>query len=380
MEYSIPLFNLNFDEEEEKSALDTIKSHWISSGPKCIELEKIFSEMIGSQYSLTVSSCTAALHLALLCAGIKPGDEVILPSLTFVATANAVRYVGAIPVFADIISAEKCVIDPKQIEELITSKTKAVIIMHYAGFPCDMDVIVQITRKYNLKLIEDACHGPMSEYKGKKVGTFGDLGCFSFFSNKNISTGEGGILVTDNEEIFKKAKLLRSHGMTTMSYERSKGHSTNYDVVELGYNYRLDDIRAAIGIAQVNKLLSDIKKREYVRENYLKQLGEDKRIVIPFFDSIELSSSYIFPIVIREGNSKKRDKIREYLARRGIQTSIHYTPVHRFKIYQEFIKKSLPITEYVADCEITLPMYGMLNKDKIDYISDMLKNALDEIL
>lgn len=380
MEYSIPLFNLNFDEEEEKSALDTIKSHWISSGPKCIEFEKIFSEMIGSQYSLTVSSCTAALHLALLCAGIKPGDEVILPSLTFVATANAVRYVGAIPVFADIISAEQCVIDPKQIEKLITSKTKAVIIMHYAGFPCDMDVIVQITRKYNLKLIEDACHGPMSEYKGRKVGTFGDLGCFSFFSNKNISTGEGGILVTDNEEMFKKAKLLRSHGMTTMSYERSKGHSTDYDVVELGYNYRLDDIRASIGIAQVNKLLSDIKKREYVRENYLEQLGEDKRIVIPFFDSIELSSSYIFPIVIREGNSKKREKIREYLARRGIQTSIHYPPVHRFKIYQEFIKKSLPITEYVADCEITLPMYGMLNKDKINYISDMLKNALDEFL
>lgn len=380
MEYSIPLFDLNFDEAEEICAAEVIKSRWISSGPKCAELEKKFSEMTGARFSVALSSCTAALHLAMLCAGITQGDEVIVPSLTFVATANAVRYVGATPVFADITSNDQIVIDPKQIERSITNKTKAIIVMHYAGFPCDMDLIIEISRKYNLILIEDACHGPMSEYKGKKLGTFGNIGCFSFFSNKNISTGEGGMLVTDDEELYNKAKLLRSHGMTTMSYERSKGHSTNYDVIELGYNYRLDDIRAAIGIAQLDKLVPDLEKRAFVRRCYIDNLEKEDRIIIPFRENTDFSASYIFPVVLKNCDIEKRDQIREYLAKSGIQTSIHYPPVHRFKIYQPFVNAPLPITEYVADHEFTLPMYGGLTTNKIEYICNTLKQALNVIL
>ena len=222
MSYKIPLFDLNFDEKEENAAFEVIHAKWISSGPKCAELEEKFSSMLGVKYSLAVSSCTAALHLAVICADIHSGDEVIVPSLSFVATANVIRYVGAIPVFADIESLLNPTISVKSIEEKITPKTKAIIVMHYAGFGCNMDAIKSIADRHNLKIIEDACHGPMAEYNGKKLGTIGDIGCFSFFSNKNISTGEGGVLVTNSKEIYDRAKLLRSHGMTTMSYERSK--------------------------------------------------------------------------------------------------------------------------------------------------------------
>lgn len=374
--YRIPLFALNFDDEERIAASEVIESRWISSGPKCAELEKVFAEMLGAKYAIAVASCTAALHLAVLTAGIEPGDEVIVPSLTFVATNNAVRYAGGVPVFCDIEGPDRIVMDPEKIESLITKKTKAIIVMHYAGFPCEMDRIMSIANRYNLQVIEDACHGPLSEYKGQKVGTIGQTGCFSFFSNKNISTGEGGVLVTNDESVYEKAKLLRSHGMTTMSYDRAKGHSTSYDVVELGYNYRLDDIRAAIGLAQLKKLEKDIGKRNIVREKYINLLKEVDGIIIPFADWTEVSASYIFPIVLKNGSESKRDKLREFLRENGIQTSVHYPPSHRFKIYQDYVMGELPMTDYVADNEITLPMYGSLTENQIEYIVDTLKKGL----
>lgn len=379
MAYKIPLFDLNFDEKEENAATAVIQAKWISSGPKCIELEKKFSLMLGTKYALTVSNCTSALHLAVICADINPGDEVIVPSLSFVATANVIRYVGAIPVFADITSLLNPTISAKSIEDKITSKTKAIIVMHYAGFGCDMDTIKSIADKYNLKIIEDACHGPTAEYNGKKLGTIGDIGCFSFFSNKNISTGEGGVLITNSEKIYERAKLLRSHGMTTMSYERSKGHSTSYDVVELGYNYRMDDIRASIGIVQLDKLASDIEKRMKVRERYVQELGNDESIIIPFRDYTYATSSYIFPIVLKNANSALRDEIRSELETVGIQTSIHYPAIHRFEIYKEFNTKDLPITETFCDAEITLPMYGKLSDDEISYIASNLKLCVKKL-
>lgn len=216
MQYNIPLFKLNFDEQEEKAVVETIRSRWISTGPKCEELEKTFSEMMGSKFAVSLSNCTSALHLAMVALGIEAGDEVICPSLTFVATVNSIRYVNATPVFCDIKSLEHPNIDAGKIESLITLKTKAIVVVHLAGFPCEMNEIVSIAKKYNLKVIEDACHAPLSEYNGKKLGSIGDVGCFSFFSNKNISTGEGGMIITDNEEVFKRVKLLRSHGMTTL--------------------------------------------------------------------------------------------------------------------------------------------------------------------
>ena len=254
MSFSIPLFELNYGAEEEAAVLETLKSRWISMGPKTLELESLFSEELNVKFSLGVSNCTAALHLACLAANLKPGDEVICPSLTFVATANAIMYTGAKPVFCDVVSLDNLTVDCQKIREAISPKTKAVMVMHFAGFPCDMDEILAVAREHNLTVIEDACHGPLSEYKGKKLGTIGDIGCFSFFSNKNISTGEGGMVVTNNEEIYGRLKILRSHGMTTMSYQRAQGHATQYDVIDLGYNYRIDDIHAALAVAQLGKL------------------------------------------------------------------------------------------------------------------------------
>lgn len=317
--YNIPLFDLNFGEEEEQAVLETLKSKWISMGPKCTQLEKKFAELFQIKYACAVTNCTAALHLACLALGIGEGDQVICPSLSFAATVNCIRYVGAIPVFADIYGNHNLCINADEIESLITGRTKAIIAMHYAGFPCDMNKIMEIARKYNLYVIEDACHGPLSVYNDRKLGTIGDVGCFSFFSNKNISTGEGGMIVTNHEELYHKFKLMRSHGMTTMSYQRASGHATSYDVVDLGYNYRIDDIRASIGIVQLDKLKSDLERRAEVRKWYIEYLSEieGESIYIPFKESREFVSNYIFSIVLRNSTAEKRDFVRTSLHEKG---------------------------------------------------------------
>lgn len=376
--YKIPLFDLNFDEKEEKAVIATFKSKWISTGPKCTEFEKLFEEKFNVNHALSLANCTVGLHLALKVLGIKEGDEVICPSLTFVATANAIRYVNATPVFCDITSLEDLTISPDEIEKAITPKTKAIIVMHYAGFPCDMEKIMDIAKKNNLKVIEDACHGPLSEYKGKKLGTIGDIGSFSFFSNKNLSTGEGGMLITNSKEYYEKAKLLRSHGMTSLSYERAKGHSTTYDVVELGYNYRMDDIRASIGVVQLNKLPEDLEKRIEIRKKYIELLGDCENIILPFAENKEFVSNYIMPIVLKNSNYKKRDNFRNYLHENGIQTSVHYPAVHRFSIYKEF-SKTLSLTEYIADNEITIPMYALLSLKNVKYIVEAIRRSIDNV-
>jgi dTDP-4-amino-4,6-dideoxygalactose transaminase len=375
MDYKIPLFDLNFDEKEEQAVLDVIKSKWISTGPKVQEFEKKFADMLGASHAVAMTNCTVSLHLALKIAGVKPGDEVICPSLTFVATVNAIRYVDAIPVFADITNYEDLTISPANIEAKITPKTRAIIVMHYGGFACNMERIMEIAQKHNLKVIEDACHGPLSEYKGKKLGIIGDIGCFSFFSNKNISTGEGGMLITNNKAYGERAGLLRSHGMTSMSYERAKGHSTAYDVIDLGYNYRMDDIRASIGIVQLNKLEKDLNKRTKIRKIYVEKLSGISGIIIPFKDYNEFSSNYIFPIILKDSNYSKRNRVREQLAEAGIQTSVHYPAVHLFSIYKQY-KQNLPKTEYVANNLITLPMYAGLTEKNITYIADTIIKIL----
>ena len=269
MAYKIPLFNLNFDEREAQAAYETIKSGWISTGPKNAELEQMFVDMWKVKYAVSMSNCTDALHVCCMVCGFGPDDEVIVPSLTFAASCNCIRYVGATPVFADIVGPDHINIDPTDIERKITPKTKGIVVVHMAGFPAKMDEIMAIARKHNLKVIEDACHGPLSEYKGKKLGTIGDCAAFSFFSNKNISTGEGGMFITNNEEMEKKARLIRSHGMSTMSYQRASGHATEYDITCLGYNFRMDDIRAAIAIEQLKKLPGDLETRIKVRKHYI---------------------------------------------------------------------------------------------------------------
>lgn len=373
--YKIPLFDLNFGRDEEKAVIETMRSKWISLGPKTIEFENRFAEALGSPYAVALTNCTSALHLSMLLTGIQKGDEVIVPSLTFCATVNCVKYIDATPVFCDIKSEEDLNMDINKLKKLITPKTKAIIAMHYGGFANDMDEIVSLAEKHGIEVIEDACHAPLSEYKGKKLGTIGEIGCFSFFSNKNISTGEGGMLVTSNSDLYERAKLLRSHGMTSLSYERSKGHNAGYDVHGIGYNYRLDDIRASIGLVQLSKLRRDLLKRKKVRERYLKKLSRSKKINIPFRDRKEFVSNYIFTVVLKNSDREKRDYVRSRLYEKGIQTSVHYPAVHRLSSYKKY-KVSLPVTEYVSENEITLPMFSGLKNDEVDYVSESLMSII----
>lgn len=371
----LPLFKLDYDEAEENSVLEALRSKWISTGPKTFEFEKEFSKKLDVPYALAISNCTAALHIALRVLGIGRGDEVIVPSLTFVATANAVKFVDATPVFCDIVGPSDLTIDPDHLETLITDKTRAIIVMHYAGFACNMKRIMEIAKKHDLKVIEDACHGPMSEYNGKKLGTIGDIGCFSFFSNKNISTGEGGMLVTHSAEYFEKAKPMRSHGMTVLSYQKAKGHATAYDVTDLGYNYRMDDIRAALGCVQLTKIEDDIKRRNDIRDLYVKHLSCIDQIIVPFLDNKNFSANYIFPIVLKNSHQAKREEVRVNLREAGIETSVHYPAVHKFSLYSKS-NEVLTNTEYVADNEITLPMYGSLTEEDVLLVVDSLKKAM----
>ena len=373
--YKIPLFDLNFGEEEVLAAAETIRSGWISTGPKCAELEQMFVDMFHVNYAVSVTNCTDALHLCCIVCGLGPGDEVLVPSLTFAASANCIRYVGATPVFCDIVGPEHINIDPEDIRRKITPRTKAIVVVHMAGFPARMDEILQIANEHGLKVIEDACHGPLSEYHGKKLGTLGDCAAFSFFSNKNISTGEGGMFITNNAEYAERARLLRSHGMTTMSYQRAKGHATAYDIVELGYNYRMDDIRASIGCAQLRKLQGDLEKRLRVRARYEERLKDVKDVVVPFAGDKEFASNYVFPTVLMNSTRERRDAIRERIHAAGVQTSVHYPAIHRFSIYKDY-GAILPQTEYVADNEITLPMYAALTDEQIDFICETYDHAI----
>lgn len=376
MLYKIPLFQLNFGEEEINAVTETIRSKWISTGPRCEELEQLFVDMFKVKYAISMSNCTDALHLACVLCDVQPGDEVLCPSLTFAASVNCIRYVGATPVFCDIVGPNHINIAPEDIKRKITSKTKAIVVVHMAGFPAKMDEIMAIAKEYNLKVIEDACHGPLSEYKGKKLGTIGDVATYSFFSNKNISTGEGGMLITNNEEMAKRAKLLRSHGMTTMSYQRAKGHATTYDILDLGYNFRMDDIRASIGCVQMRKLQSDLEHRVRVRERYVANLSKIANIAVPFADNTEFVSNYIMPIVLLNSTKEHRDAIRDKIHEVGIQTSVHYPSIHQFSIYKGY-GAILPQTEYVSDNEITLPMYAALTDEEIDFICDTLNKVVN---
>lgn len=372
--YNIPLFELNFDTAEEQAALNTIQSRWISMGEQVKALESHFSERLNVKHCVAVTNCTSALHLALASLDLNPDDEVIVPSLTFVASANVIRYVGATPVFADIHGPHDLSIDPDDIERKITPQTKAIIVVHYGGFACDMKRIRAIADRYQLALIEDAAHTPDLTVDQQKCGTFGYAGCLSFFSNKNVTCAEGGMVLLNDDDVAQRVRLMRSHGMTTLSFDRAKGHATAYDVVELGFNYRMDDVRASIMIAQMAKFDDDQQRRRKLREYYIQCLNNVDGVDIPY-KNVMTSNNYIFPIVLKEADYHQRDTVRAALAEAGVQTSVHYPAIHRFSIYKDYYV-SLPKTEYVTDCLITLPMYGQLRFEHVDHIVSVLKKAL----
>lgn len=364
------LSELEFDEKELAGVLDAIDSEWITAGPRTQAFEKAFAERTGATEAVAVSNGTAALFLALKALDIGPGDEVLCPSLTFVATAAAVLQCGGTPVFVDICSLEDPTMDPEDAERKITPQTKAILPVHYAGIPAGMDRITQLSSRYGLSVVEDAAHAPGASFAGRPCGSWGAAGCFSFFGNKNITTAEGGMITTCDPEIAQRLRLLRSHGMTVTSWDREKGRPAHYDVLEIGYNFRFDDIRAALGLAQLAKLdFFNRRRAELVRlyNDRFSECGLD--LVLPFaaIPEEKQPSYHIYPVVFP--SMAERDDVANFLKEDGIQTSLHYSPIHGFTAFRKIVPGlSLPVTEAFASRELTLPLYPSMTEAQVDTI------------
>jgi dTDP-4-amino-4,6-dideoxygalactose transaminase len=375
-QWTVPLADIRVDDELVAAVGDTVASGWWSTGPRVAEFESEFAGFCGSEHSLAVSSGTAALHLALLAAGCGPGDEVVLPSLNFVAAANAVAVTGAKPTFCDIVGESDLNLSPADLEAAIGPRTKAVIVLHYGGNPCAIDEILELAERRALTIIEDAAHAPGAEWHGRKCGTFGQIGCFSFFSNKNLPTGEGGIVVTDDEVLAEKVRLLRSHGMTSLTWDRQRGHAHSYDVLVSGFNYRLDEIRAAIGLVQLRRLEAENAARRRLVARYRERLEGVEEIGLPFAptDDQVVPSQHLAVVVLPEGIS--RPDVQRALADDRIQTSVHYPPIHTFTRYADADGRPLPRTDAVAQRLLTLPLFGHMTDDQVDFVADRLVGAI----
>jgi dTDP-4-amino-4,6-dideoxygalactose transaminase len=375
--WRISLSDIDLDAEEIAAVQDVLQSRWLTMGQVTQQFEAAFAQYTGAKHALAVTNATAALHMACMGLELQAGDEVIVPSLTFVASANCIRYVGATPVFADISSENDLNISAQAIEAAITEHTRAILVVHYAGYACDMPAIIDVAHRHGLHIIEDAAHAAGSWLENRHLGTWGDVGCFSFFSNKNMTTGEGGMLVTNDDGLFEKFRLLRSHGMTTLTLDRHKGHAWSYDVVELGYNYRIDEIRAAIGTVQLSKLDRNNDRRRLLTQLYRESLQELPQIAVPFANHPGIFAAHIQPILLPPGLN--RIQFMEQMKLQGIQTSIHYPPIHRFTAYCEWdshASSRLPITENIAEREVTLPLYPAMTEEDIGVVVGAVAHAI----
>lgn len=377
MIWKIPLADIEIGNKEIKAVERVLRSKWLSMGEVTQEFEREFAEFLGVRHALAVTNGTAALHLAHAALGLTVGDEVIVPSLTFVATANSIAYTGATPVFAEIKGPDDLNVAAMDIEQRITPRTKAITVVHYGGYPCDMDPILGVAHRHKLPVIEDAAHAPGTLYKGRKAGTFGDVACFSFFSNKNLTTGEGGMVVTDRDDLAERIRLMRSHGMTTLTWDRYRGHAHSYDVVAPGYNYRIDEIRSTLGLVQLQRLEVSNRRRQELVDKYRNMLASAPGLSMPFRDWHQVSANYIFPVLLDDRS--QRPTFIESLKAEGIQTSIHYPPIHLFSYYRErygYTEGSLPITEDVCTREVTLPLYPLMGDKDVETVVVAVRRAL----
>lgn len=368
----LPLSAPSFGEEEAQAVADVVRSQWLTMGPVTAEFEKEFSAYVGSTHGIMASSCTAALHLAFAALGLGPGDEVIVPSLTFVATANAVAYTGATPVFADIVSVENPLLDPAAVEAAVGPRTKVVCAVHYAGYVCDMAALRDICDRRGLALVEDAAHAPGATSPLGPAGSLGDLACFSFFSNKNLVTGEGGMVTTDDDALAKKMRLLRAHGMTATSWDRERGHASGYDVIERGYNYRPSELEAALGRVQLAKVPDLTARRRELVGMYRRAIDAMPEVgFVPFTAAGDaMSSCHIMPLVAPSAEAK--EALRAAAADAGIQTSVHYQPVHTFQVFQP--QPALPLTEEYYAREVTLPLFPAMADADVERVLAMLSS------
>ena len=370
--WRIPLFKIYWDEEDVRMVSQVIRrgTCWATASD-ITQFEEGLSDYLGVRHCITFNSGTSALHAILLAYGIGQGDEVIVPSFTFIATANAPLFVGAKPVFADIEEITFG-LDPDDVRRKITNKTKAIIPIHFAGSPCAVKQLKEIARSHGLVLIEDAAEALGAAVNGRKVGSFGDAAILSFCQNKIITTGEGGAIVTDSAEIYEKLKLLRSHGRAETADYFS---STEYmDYVTLGYNFRMSSITAALGIAQLHKIDNLISLRHGNAEYMMQQLSKIRNIAIPPVPSGYYHVYQMYPIMIKDGKVT-RDSLKQYLAEKGIMTKVYFDPVHLTQFYRKtfgYKGGELPITEKVSEQILSLPMYPTISKEEIDYVAEMI--------
>ncbi|MDP8243401.1 MAG: DegT/DnrJ/EryC1/StrS family aminotransferase [Candidatus Hinthialibacter antarcticus] len=375
VEWKISLFEPDLTRDDEEAAVRPIRERWLTMGEATREFEDAFALRIGAKHAIAVSSGTAALHLALMAVGVGPGDKVMLPSLTFCGCANSVRVLGATPVFVDIVSERDWSLSPADMQDKLTDDVRAVMPVHYAGFACQMDDILPVAQTKKISIIEDCAHALVTESQGTYCGCFGAVGCFSFFTNKNMTTGEGGMATTNDDELAEKLRRLRSHGMTTLTLDRYKGRAISYDVTSVGLNYRLDEIRSRIGLSQLGRLDENLNKRKRVYAWYLEQLLPVDEIIIPFQDrNPDGAGLHIFPIALPK--SINRTEFINTLKADGIQTSIHYPPIHQFSAYSDFRDCNCPLTEDIASREVTLPFYPQMTKDDVENVCASIKSAL----
>ncbi len=374
MDWKIPLFKIYWDEEDVARVAEVIRRgmNW-AAGPYIQEFEGLISEYIGARYAVAFNTGTSALHAVLLAYGIGPGDEVIVPSFTFIATANAPLFVGAKPVFVDIEETTYG-LDPDSVRHKITPKTKAIIPVHYGGCPCSIEELKEIAEEHNLILIEDAAESFGAKRNGKKVGAFGDSAMFSLCQGKVFTTGEGGFIVTDSQGIYEKLKLIRSHGRAeTADYFSSVEYM---DYVTLGYNFRMPTIIAALGISQINKVDMLIEMRRNNSKYMTKALSGIKEIVIPEFPKEVFHVYQEYPIKTKSGGGA-RDSLRAHLTQRGIMTRVSFYPIHLTHFYKNILgydNSSLDVTEKVSSQALTLPMYPSITKEEMDYITQEIHN------
>jgi dTDP-4-amino-4,6-dideoxygalactose transaminase len=380
MRQPIPLFDLQLSSEEIGAVTETLRSGWLTMGPRVQEFERAFAEHLGTRHAVAVSSGTAALHLAYLAAGIGPGDEVIVPSFTFVATVHAILYCGATPVFADIVGLENPSIEPSDVEHRITTRTRAVTAVHYAGYSAPVDVLRDVCLDRGLALIEDAAHAPDAHLGGRRLGAFGLASAFSLYSNKVLSVGEGGLLVTDSDRIAARARQLRSLGLTTTAWERHRNHSDSYDVVDIGFSYRMDEPRAALGLARLRGLHADVERRRQLTLRYRERLAGHPGLTFPYTDAdVGRSSCYVMPMMVKWPEVRS-DFRRALLDEHGVQTSVLYPAIHQFTAYaRRFQGVCLPQTERAARCQVAIPLYSHMTAPEQDHVVKAVTQALTNL-
>lgn len=355
-----------------------LQSGWWTSGPVVRQLEQEFATRIGVRHAVAVSSGTAALHLAHLALGLKPGDEVLIPSLNFVAGANSILHGGGTPKFVDVCSPDTPLVTAATLARRLAPGIRGICVMHYGGYPCPMDDIMDFARAHRLWVVEDASHAPGAAWKGSCCGTWGDVGCFSFFGNKNITCGEGGMVVTQRDDIADSLRSLRSHGMDLLTWDRYHGHRFSYDVKDKGFNFRMDDIRAAILRAQLRALerINNLRKERVAW--YCDLLKADSRWSIPLTLHKGDSAYHLMVLVLSQGIDRSR--LITGMRGRGIQTSIHYPPIHQFTYYRKLPldRSDLEVTETLGRQLLTLPLYPDMTREQVELVCRSLVEVAGE--